>query len=119
MPQQQPFRDDPLPAATLVLLPDDEEEQFVLHRIEESDVRRGETLYTAVDRSQRHDVRHDPGPRTVPWGEFDLMALSPSTPSTSTLLCSTAPNGWRRWRCPRASKGGGITLCWDSRQKST
>ncbi|MFC6841029.1 type I-F CRISPR-associated helicase Cas3f [Xanthomonas theicola] len=75
LPQQQPFRHDPLPSAILVLLPDDEEEQLVLHRIEESGVRRGQTLYTAVERSQRHAVRLDPGPRILPWGEFDLMAL--------------------------------------------
>ncbi|MBD7923293.1 type I-F CRISPR-associated helicase Cas3f [Xanthomonas bonasiae] len=73
--QQQPFRDDPLPSVTLVLLPDDEEEQLVLHHIEESNVHRSETLYIAVERSQRHDVPLDPGPRIAPWGEFDLMAL--------------------------------------------
>lgn len=75
LPQQQPFRDDPTPSTTLVLLPDDEEEQLVLHRIEESNVRRGEKLYIAVERSQRDDIHLDPGPRIAPWGEFDLMAL--------------------------------------------
>ncbi|KLD78543.1 type I-F CRISPR-associated helicase Cas3 [Xanthomonas hyacinthi] len=75
LPQQQPFRDDPMPSTTLVLLPDEEEERLVLHRIEEGAVRRDETLYTAVERSQRHDVPLNPGPRIAPWGEFDLMAL--------------------------------------------
>lgn len=75
LPQQQPFRDDTLPTTALVFLPDEDEEQLVLHRIEEDGARRGKSLYISIDHSQRHDVALEPGPRISNWGEFDLMSL--------------------------------------------
>lgn len=75
LPQQQPFREDTQRKVTLAFLPDEDEEQLVLHRVEASKTRRGQDLYITIERSQRHDVQLRPGERIAPWGEFDLMAL--------------------------------------------
>ncbi len=75
LPQQQPFRDDTMPTMALVLLPDEDGDRLVLHRIEDSKTWRGRSLYVPIDRSQRHDVRLEVGERIGAWGEFDLMAL--------------------------------------------
>jgi CRISPR-associated helicase, Cas3 family len=75
LPQQQPFRDDPYPSLTLAFLPDEDEERLVLHRVEDMQGRRGGKLYVGVDRSQRHDIDLQIGPRISPWGQHDLMTL--------------------------------------------
>lgn len=75
LPQQQPFREDPQRKVTLAFLPDEDEENLVLHRVEDDRARRGQSLYIAIERSQRHSVPLTPGERIGPWGEFDLMAL--------------------------------------------
>ncbi len=75
LPQQQPFRHDPLASTTLVFLPDEEGEQLRLHRVEEPRARRDPTLYVPIDRSQRRDVTWEAGPRISPWGQFNLLTL--------------------------------------------
>ncbi|MCF7223563.1 type I-F CRISPR-associated helicase Cas3f [Marilutibacter chinensis] len=75
LPQQQPFREDTLRKASLVFLPDEDEEYLVLHRIEDDPGHRGWNLYVPIDRSQRHEAKLAIGQRITPWGEFDLMAL--------------------------------------------
>ncbi len=75
LPQQQPFRDDPHPSVQLAFLPDEDEERLVLHRVDDRPGRHGGKLYVEVDRSQRHDVELQIGPRISPWGQHDLMTL--------------------------------------------
>lgn len=75
LPQQQPFRDDPMPTVTLVFLPDEDEEHLVLHRVEDGHKRHNQNLYVPIERSQRHNLALELGPRIAPWGEFDLMDL--------------------------------------------
>jgi CRISPR-associated endonuclease/helicase Cas3 len=74
LPQQQPFREDPLPSTTLTLLPDEDEEHLILHRIEDDRNRRGRDLFIPAE-GQRHAIALTPGPGIGPWGEFDLLAL--------------------------------------------
>ncbi len=75
LPQQQPFRDDPLPSVVLAFLPDEDEERLVLHRVEDKPGRHSGKLYVEVDGSQRHDVELKIGLRISPWGQHDLMTL--------------------------------------------
>ncbi|MCB1916584.1 MAG: type I-F CRISPR-associated helicase Cas3 [Rhodocyclaceae bacterium] len=75
LPQQQPFREDSVRSVTLALLPDEDGERLVLHRVEADASRRGRKLYVPVERSLRHDLAVVPGERIVPWGEFDQLAL--------------------------------------------
>lgn len=72
LPQQQPFRDDAMPTTALAFLPNEDEERLVLHRVEG---RKRQHLYVPIDRSQRHDVVLEKGPRIDSWGKFDLMSL--------------------------------------------
>lgn len=77
LPQQQPFRDDPIPDTDLVFLPDDDEEGLVLHRIDEEGRRGQPSVYTAVERSllEHVDLSSQMGPRIAPWGQGDLLEL--------------------------------------------
>jgi CRISPR-associated endonuclease/helicase Cas3 len=73
--QQQPFREDTTRKATLVFVPDEDEEGLVLKRIERSGTGRDEEVYVCVDHSLRDDVVLTLGDRIEVWGRFDLMAL--------------------------------------------
>jgi len=75
LPQQQPFREQPLPTVTLVFLPDEDVERMVLHRIESLPKQREKTAYVRVDTAQRHGVKLNIGERISAWGHFDLLAL--------------------------------------------
>lgn len=75
LPQQQPFRFDPQKYSTLVFLPDDDEEDLVLHRIEEGATQRGSALYVPINLSLRRDHAVQMGKRIDAWGHFDLMTL--------------------------------------------
>ncbi len=74
LPQFQRFRHDPLRRDDVVLLPDEDEERLVLHRIQDGE-RRGDKLYVPV-----HDNLCHPVPETQltsssvsPWPQVELM----------------------------------------------
>ncbi|UJB66535.1 type I-F CRISPR-associated helicase Cas3 [Acidovorax sp. YS12] len=74
LPQFQRFRHDPLRRDDVVLLPDEDEERLVLHRIQDGE-RRGDKLYVPV-----HDSLCHPVPETQltsssvsPWPQVELM----------------------------------------------
>lgn len=73
--QQQPFRHDPQKTTTLALLPDEDEEALLLHRIENDPHKRGRSLYIPIEQSQRVDVALPMGPNIDAWGDFDPMVL--------------------------------------------
>lgn len=75
LPQQQPFRDDSgRPETTLVFLPDEDEEQLVLHAIHEKAKRGQPTVFTSAQ-SKIHTIALSLGQGVKPWGQFDAMAL--------------------------------------------
>ncbi len=73
--REQPFRKDPVPAeVTLALLPDDDGEIAVLHRVMDG-ARRGEQLYVPAKHSQHLVADRDvQGERIQPWGTSDYLA---------------------------------------------
>ncbi|WP_313055858.1 type I-F CRISPR-associated helicase Cas3f [Pseudomonas lopnurensis] len=77
LPQQQPFRDDPGLDVELVFLPDEDEEQLILHRIHEVARRGKPAIYVPVETSllTRLDLEAQLGPRIAPWGSHDLQGL--------------------------------------------
>ncbi|MBN8481031.1 MAG: type I-F CRISPR-associated helicase Cas3 [Xanthomonadales bacterium] len=75
LPQQQPFRHDSLKTTTLAFLPDEDEEDLRLHRVEDDKARRGASLYVPINLSQRRDHPLPMGEHTDAWGDIDLMAL--------------------------------------------
>lgn len=70
--QQQPFREDPLPSATLVFLPDEDEETLVAHRVENTLEQTGSDPYVPA---MLYDVALEPSAGIVPWGAMDLPQL--------------------------------------------
>lgn len=76
LPQQQPFRSSDIPEETLLLLPDDEQQPLVLHRIHEPGRHNTETLYLKCpELLDTLDLENNLGPRIAPWGQYDVMTL--------------------------------------------
>ncbi|MGE7959049.1 type I-F CRISPR-associated helicase Cas3f [Pseudomonas sp. NPDC089530] len=77
LPQQQPFRESTIRETELVFLPDEDQEQLVLHRIHEQARRGKPAIYVPVEGSLLERVEFDEqlGERISPWGQHDLMAL--------------------------------------------
>lgn len=78
LPQYQRFRDDAQPRVDVVLLPDEDEEKLLLHRVADGP-RKGDKLYVCVEQSQMHRLRDAqlwPSPQAPvqPWLAIDLMA---------------------------------------------
>lgn len=107
LPQQQPFRYDPIPSTDLVLLPNDDEDDFVLHYVTKGQCR-WEALYVPIDGKLEQlpdaDVQ---GQRIVPWGSDDFMqslrenaevfdlSLVDCAKRFATVSIPDATQGWR------------------------
>lgn len=71
----QPFRQEPSPPdVTLVLLPDEDGDDVLLHRVI-GGPKRGQNLYVPIDRSLHHRVPDDAvrGDRMEVWGATDYL----------------------------------------------
>ena len=71
LPQQQPFRHDEQPGATLVCLPD-EDDKLVWHRVEDALAKLNQDPYVSA---HVDPVTLQPAERIGPWCAFDLLAL--------------------------------------------
>ncbi|MEO5558452.1 MAG: type I-F CRISPR-associated helicase Cas3f [Dokdonella sp.] len=108
LPQQQPFRYDAMPRIDLVLLPNDDEDDYALTRIDPGK-RKWESIYVTVDRNLNQRVTDEQvrGERIQAWGEVDYMqALSALAESMElslracaerygTVTLPKSDNGWR------------------------
>lgn len=108
LPQQQPFRHDPVPRTDLVLLPDDDEDDFKLHRVADGE-RRWEKLYVGIDDSKKDQIPDAAlrGHGVAPWGSDDFMQLLREHAETfdlslldcakrfATVSIPDATQGWR------------------------
>ncbi|MEG0923111.1 MAG: type I-F CRISPR-associated helicase Cas3f [Comamonas sp.] len=76
LPQYQRFRDDTQPRTDVVLLPDDDEEKLLLHRVVDGE-RRGEQLYVCIDDLRtpvsERALRPSPQHGVQPWLHMDLI----------------------------------------------
>lgn len=74
LPQQQPFRDDSMKSVDVVLLPNEDEDDYALHRIDPGK-RKWESLYVQIELSQNHRIPDSQvaGERIVSWGETDYL----------------------------------------------
>lgn len=107
LPQQQPFRYDPIPSTDLVLLPNDDEDDFVLHKVADGE-RRWEKLYVPID-SKLHRMPDAAvqGPGIAAWGGDDFMqllrehaeafdlSLNDCAKRFATVSIPDATQGWR------------------------
>ena len=106
LPQQQPFRDDEQPGATLVWLPD-EEDALVPHRVENLPGRRGEKLYVRA-RDLLHEIVLNAASGVSRWGEFDLLALVSEQAEAHDLPLDLAARKFTTVDVPRSDQG----WCW-------
>ena len=108
LPQQQPFRYDPQPKVDIVLLPDEEGEDYALHRVAPAEARYSK-LYVKIEDGMNHriDDAQVTGTRMTPWGVTDYMteltALAEERDMTleacaeryGTVTLPENPQGWR------------------------
>jgi CRISPR-associated endonuclease/helicase Cas3 len=74
LPQQQPFRHDPTPKADVVLLPDEDGEDFALYRVAPGEDRYRKLYVRIEDSLNRRIPDHQlAGTRITPWGVTDYM----------------------------------------------
>lgn len=106
--QQLPFREDTIKRVELALLPDEDEEDYALHRIDPGK-KRGKNLYVAVDDSLNHRIadRLVAGEGIAPWGEADYMTTLTALADSMELSLSncarrygtvTLPDNAQGWR---------------------
>lgn len=109
LPQQQPFRLDLLERMDLVLLPNEDEDDYVLTQLLKKPGRRGETYFIPVERSRncRIDDTKVQGERISPWGQTDYMhalaelaveldlPLEKCAHRFGTVTLPTNERGWR------------------------
>ena len=74
LPQQQPFRHDPLPKVDVILLPNEDDEDYALFRVAPGQDRYRK-LYVKIEDSMncRIDDGQLTGTRITPWGVTDYM----------------------------------------------
>ncbi|MDD2874921.1 MAG: type I-F CRISPR-associated helicase Cas3, partial [Azoarcus sp.] len=108
LPQQQPFRYDPKPKVDATLLPDEEGEDYALHRVAPAEARYRK-LYVKIEDSMNHRIVDErvTGTRMTPWGVTDymteLVALAEERDMTleacaerySTVTLPDNQQGWR------------------------
>lgn len=74
LPQQQPFRHDPKPKVDVVLLPDEEGEDYALYRVAPGEDRYRK-LYVRIEDSLNRRIPNEQvsGTQMAPWGVTDYM----------------------------------------------
>lgn len=108
LPQQQAFRHDPIARVEVVLLPDEDAEDYALHRIDPGK-RKWEAIHVRIEDGQNHRIPDEQvhGTRISPWGEADyLQALTTQAEAMelSPAACArrygtvTLPDNTQGWR---------------------
>ena len=109
LPQYQRFRDDPMPRVDVVMLPDDDEEKLLLHRVVDGD-RRGEQLHVCIDESMCHPVpdtalQSNPQHSVQPWGHVDLLEELRSLAQAQGLSLQHCAERYATTSLPESQRG--------------
>lgn len=104
--QQLPFREDTIKRVELALLPDEDEEDYGLHRIDPGK-KRWENLYVAVDASLNHRVADHmvAGSGIAPWGEIDYMTALDALAESVELSLSACARRYGTVTLPDSAQG--------------
>jgi CRISPR-associated endonuclease/helicase Cas3 len=94
---------------TLVFLPDDDEEAFVWHRIEEALVKLGKKADLKARELLGDPIPLNSVPGIVPWGEFDLRKLLVEQAESLDKPLAEIALGFSRVEVPPSKQGQG----WD------
>jgi CRISPR-associated endonuclease/helicase Cas3 len=106
LPQFQRFRHDPQPRVDVALLPDEDEEHLLLHRVDDG-ARRGEKLYVPVEESLLERLPLPAGAGVSPWVQADLLAELvalaqdkglPLPACAAQYATASLPDGKQGWR---------------------
>ena len=108
LPQQQPFRHDPKPKVDVVLLPDEEGEDYALYRVAPGE-ERYRKLYVRIEDSLNRRIPNEQvsGTQMTPWGVTDymdeLVALAEECDMTPEACAErygkvTLPESQQGWR---------------------
>lgn len=75
IPQHQPFRRDDMPHVDVVLLPNEEEDDYVLHYVAHATSRHGTDRLVAIEGNLNHRIANSQvtGTRIIPWMDLDYM----------------------------------------------
>ena len=105
LPQQQPFRHDPEPKVDLVLLPDEEAEDYALYRVEPGPARY-RNLYVKIDDSLNHRIPDEQlaGARMAPGAARAAIGSGASAAISASGLAAGAKSAYEAGAA--ASSGG-------------
>lgn len=109
LPQYQRFRQDPQPRVDVVMLPDDDEEQLRLHRVDDGP-RKGQSLYVCVHQSMVHPIPDAQMHAThvQPWLQLDLMAALHELAQAQDLTLMQCAQRYANASLPASKQG----WCW-------
>ena len=104
--QAQPFREDARPDVDVVLLPDDDGENYALCRVAEGE-RKWQELFVRVDGSLNHrlDDAMVRGAGTKPWGCWDLMQTMVAQAEDMALPLKEFAEKYARASLPQNNQG--------------
>lgn len=107
LPQQQPFRDDPMKTTTLAWLPGEDEDVLLPHRVEEiRGTRRGEKLYVPAT-EMLHEIPLAPASRVSRWGKFDPLAAVNEQAEAQDMSLRRAAEKFTTVEVPESESGQG------------
>lgn len=106
LPQLQRFREDTQQRVDVALLPDDDEEQLQLHRVDDGP-RKGQSLYVCIHDSMVHPIA-DAQVRAThvqPWLQLDLMAALQELAQAQNLTLVQCAQRYATASLPDAQQG--------------
>jgi len=104
--QVQPFREDARPDVEVVLLPDDDGEDYALCRVAEGE-RKWQELYVRIDGSLNHRIDDEMvrGQGISPWGKMDLMSMMVAQADDMELPLDVFARKYARASLPQNNQG--------------
>jgi CRISPR-associated endonuclease/helicase Cas3 len=106
LPQQQPFRYDPKQKVDVVLLPDEEGENYALHRVAPAEGRYGK-LYVRIEDSLNRRINDTlvTGTRISPWGVTDYMTELAAMAAEREMTLEACAERYGTVTLPESSQG--------------
>lgn len=106
LPQQQPFRHDPVPRVEVVLMPDEDGENDTLYRLSPGE-RRRQDLFVRVEDNQNHRIPDDAlrSPGITPWATADYLGSLTALAADLDLSPADCARRYGRLTLPDSEQG--------------
>ncbi len=107
IPQHQPFRRDNIPRVDVVLLPNEDEDNYALHYVVHATGHQHKELLVAADHNLNHRVTDDQvmGTRIAPWMELDYMTELARLAESRDLSLYDCARRFSEVRLPESTNG--------------